>query len=123
MKREEKGQEAGAIELAEESLKEPVENWSEDGLAEPAGTAERPMGQTISPATANISDQQGLSLEEAFVQIEDVIANLETEEITLEQSFQEYNRGMQLLRYCNETIDRVEKKVLQINEDGGLDEF
>lgn len=64
-----------------------------------------------------------LSLEEAFEQIEDVIAHLETDEITLEQSFQEYNRGMKLLQYCNMTIDRVEKKVLQINEDGGLDEF
>ena len=66
---------------------------------------------------------QELSLEEAFVQSEEVIAHLETEEITLEQSFQEYNRGMQLLKHCNETIDQVEKKVLQINEDGGLDEF
>ena len=64
-----------------------------------------------------------LSLEEAFEQIEEVISHLETEEITLEQSFQEYNRGMKLLQHCNETIDRVEKKVLQINEDGGLDEF
>lgn len=64
-----------------------------------------------------------LSLEETFEQIEEVIAHLETEEITLEQSFQEYNRGMKLLQHCNETIDRVEKKVLQINEDGGLDEF
>ena len=72
-------------------------------------------------------EQQGqegeLSLEEAFEQIEEVISRLETEEITLEQSFQEYNRGMQLLKHCNETIDRVEKKVLRINEDGGLDEF
>lgn len=64
-----------------------------------------------------------LSLEEAFEQIEEVISHLETEEITLEQSFREYNRGMKLLQHCNETIDRVEKKVLQINEDGGLDEF
>ena len=68
-------------------------------------------------------DEQELSLEEAFVQIEEVIAHLETEEITLEESFQEYNRGMQLLRHCNDAIDRVEKKVLQINESGGLDEF
>lgn len=67
--------------------------------------------------------EESLSLEEAFERIEDVIANLEAEEITLEQSFQEYNKGMKLLHYCNETIDRVEKKVLQINEDGGLDEF
>lgn len=64
-----------------------------------------------------------LSLEEAFEQIEEVITHLETEEITLEQSFQEYNKGMKLLQHCNATIDRVEKKVLQINEDGGLDEF
>lgn len=73
-------------------------------------------------------EQQGqedndLSLEEAFEQIEEVISHLETEEITLEQSFAEYNRGMKLLQHCNAKIDRVEKKVLQINEDGGLDEF
>ena len=68
-------------------------------------------------------EQQELSLEEAFAQIEDVIAHLETEEITLEESFREYNRGMRLLQHCNSAIDRVEKKVLQINEDGGLDEF
>ena len=67
--------------------------------------------------------EQELSLEEAFAQIEEVIAHLETEEITLEQSFQEYNKGMLLLKHCNTTIDQVEKKVLQINENGGLDEF
>lgn len=68
-------------------------------------------------------EKDDLSLEEAFEQIEEVISHLETEEITLEQSFLEYNRGMKLLQHCNEKIDRVEKKVLQINEDGGLDEF
>lgn len=73
--------------------------------------------------TQEQNTEQGISLEEAFAQLEEVIAHLETEEITLEQSFQEYNKGMQLLQYCNATIDQVEKKVLQINEDGGLDEF
>lgn len=68
-------------------------------------------------------EKQELSLEEMFVQVEEVIAHLETEEITLEDSFQEYNRGMRLLQCCNAAIDRVEKKVLQMNESGGLDEF
>lgn len=67
--------------------------------------------------------ERPLSLEETFAQIEEVIARLEAEEITLEESFLEYNRGMKLLQHCNATIDQVEKKVLQINEDGGLDEF
>ncbi len=70
-----------------------------------------------------IEKEQSLSLEDGFAQIEEVISRLETEDITLEQSFAEYNRGMALLAQCNETIDRVEKKVLKINEDGGLDEF
>lgn len=67
--------------------------------------------------------EKPLSLEETFARIEEVISHLETEAITLEESFAEYNRGMTLLARCNETIDRVEKKVLKINEDGGLDEF
>lgn len=67
--------------------------------------------------------QQDFSLEEAFAQLDEVIAHLETEEITLEESFKEYNRGMKLLQNCNQAIDKVEKKVLQINENGGLDEF
>ncbi len=70
-----------------------------------------------------IEEERALSLEDAFAQIEEVIGRLETEDITLEQSFAEYNRGMALLAQCNETIDQVEKKVLKINEDGGLDEF
>lgn len=72
----------------------------------------------------NKSEQeQALSLEDAFAQIEEVIHRLETEDITLEESFSAYNRGMALLAKCNENIDRVEKKVLKVNEDGGLDEF
>ena len=68
-------------------------------------------------------EKQEFSLEESFVQIEEVIAHLETEEITLEESFREYDRGLKLLQRCNDAIDRVEKKVLKINENGGLDEF
>ena len=64
-----------------------------------------------------------LSLEEAFGQIEEKISLLEEEDISLEGSFQAYQEGMKLLRYCDAKIDRVEKQVLKINEDGGLDEF
>ena len=67
--------------------------------------------------------EQELSLEEAFERIEETIEHLEEEEITLEESFFAYQKGMQLLKYCNEKIDKVEKQVLLINEDGELDEF
>ncbi|MCM1088637.1 MAG: exodeoxyribonuclease VII small subunit [Blautia sp.] len=67
--------------------------------------------------------QKELSLEEAFEKIEHTIGRLEEEEITLEESFRTYQEGMKLLQYCNEKIDKVEKQVLMINEDGELYEF
>lgn len=65
----------------------------------------------------------GLSLEEAFTEIEKIIADLEDDEITLEDSFREYHKGMKLLKYCNDAIDGVEKKVMKIDEEGDLNEF
>lgn len=63
------------------------------------------------------------TLEDAFIQLEEVIARLESEDISLEESFQAYSEGMELLQFCNASIHTVEKKVLKMNEDGGLDEF
>lgn len=70
-----------------------------------------------------INMEEELSLEEAFARIEETIGHLEEEETTLEESFQAYQQGMKLLQYCNEKIDKVEKQVLLINENGELDEF
>ena len=63
------------------------------------------------------------SLESAFEQLEAVIARLESEEISLEEAFKAYGEGMELLQFCNASIDTVEKTVLKLNENGGLDEF
>ena len=62
------------------------------------------------------------TLEDAFLQLETVIERLEAEDISLEDSFKAYSEGMELLQFCNASIDRVEKKVLKMNEDGELDE-
>ena len=70
-----------------------------------------------------IDELQGLSLEEAFAELQETVNRLEDETITLEASFQSYEHGMRVLRYCSEKIDQVEKKVLKLNEAGELDEF
>lgn len=64
-----------------------------------------------------------MTLEESFEKLELTIEKLESEDITLEASFAAYKEGMDLIRQCNETIDKVEKKVLALNKDGELDEF
>lgn len=71
--------------------------------------------------TGNVKPE--ITLEEAFDQLEQIIGQLEDEEITLDQSFMIYKEGMELLKYCNDTLDTVEKQVLKINESGELGEF
>lgn len=67
--------------------------------------------------------EKELTLEEAFLRLEEVTRTLEDENISLEESFTVYQKGMELLKYCNESIDKVEKKVLVLNGEGKLDEF
>lgn len=63
------------------------------------------------------------TLDQAFEKLEEMIGKLEQEDIPLEESFKLYKDGMKLIQSCNDKIDRVEKEVLKLNENGELDEF
>ncbi len=64
-----------------------------------------------------------MTLEQMFEQLEESIGKLEQEDISLEDSFKIYREGMKLIQTCNEKIDKVEKEVLKLSENGELDEF
>lgn len=70
-----------------------------------------------------MSEKKKENLEEMFKDLEELIGKIENEEITLEQTFDLYNNGMELLKKCNLSIDEVEKKVLVLDENGETDEF
>lgn len=63
------------------------------------------------------------ALEELFERLDQILEELESRDITLEQSFQTYQKGMELLRVCNEKIDHVEKKMQILSEEGELHDF
>ncbi len=56
-------------------------------------------------------------IEENFAKLEEVIQRLEGGETSLEEAFAAYSEGMQL-KACNDQIDRVEKQVLKLTEEG-----
>ena len=70
-----------------------------------------------------MSEKKKENLEEMFKDLEELIGKMENEEITLEQTFDLYNNGMELLKKCNLSIDEVDKKVLVLDENGETDEF
>ena len=48
-----------------------------------------------------------ISLEEAFAKLDVLIAELEKPDNSLEASFKAFEEGMKLVKYCNDSIDKV----------------
>ena len=63
------------------------------------------------------------TLEEVFAQLDDLAEKLEDKETSLEDSFNLYKQGLEILKFCSDKLDTVEKKMLQMNEDGTCSEF
>ncbi len=60
--------------------------------------------------------QENKSLETAMIELNKIIENMENPECSLEESFRLYQDGMKLLKFCNESIDCVEKEIILLEE-------
>lgn len=63
------------------------------------------------------------NIEDVFQELDVIAEKLESSDTSLEDSFRLYKKGMELLEYCSGKLDTVEKKMLQMDEDGTLREF
>ena len=70
-----------------------------------------------------MAEQKEQTLEEIFKEMEGLLDALESREISLEDSFEKYKEGMELLKAAGEKIDTVEKAMLVLNDQGEADEF
>lgn len=64
-------------------------------------------------------EEKGKTVEEAFQELESLIMKMEEGEGSLEESFACYEKGMKLVKECSDKIDRVEKQIMVLAEDGG----
>ena len=66
------------------------------------------------------NNKQDFTIEEGFGKLESIIQKMESEEISLEDSFELYNQGLDIMKMCSQKIDTVEKKIklIEDNEDG-----
>lgn len=56
------------------------------------------------------------TLETSMEALDAVLEELSEEDITLEKSFELYQKGMKLLKKCNDAIDKVEKEMIVLNQ-------
>ena len=70
-----------------------------------------------------MEENKELTLEQMMEELEGYVKQLENGNISLEESFSLYEKGMKLVKNCNDRIDKVEKDVLKLEEDGSTQIF
>lgn len=57
------------------------------------------------------------TIEHNFEQLDIILKEMQSSEISLDKSFDLYNQGLKLVQDCNSQIDIIEKKIKLIEED------
>ena len=70
-----------------------------------------------------IDDIQELAFEDALRELEEIVAQLEAGDLTLEASLALFERGQMLARRCNQQLDSARLRVEQLTADGEIVEL
>lgn len=70
-----------------------------------------------------MSEKKQMSLEERFAELEAIVNRMEEADVTLDESFELYKKGVSEVKEAGKMLDQIEKAMLVLNEDGELEEF
>jgi exodeoxyribonuclease VII small subunit len=62
-----------------------------------------------------------LSFEEAYAELETIVAALEAGDLPLDESMKLFERGQTLVKHCAELLDRADLKIKQLSGDSLTD--
>lgn len=63
---------------------------------------------------AGIDVPANATYEELAAALEDVVGRLESGELSLDEALAEYERGVELVRRCNDLLDRAELRIAEL---------
>lgn len=70
-----------------------------------------------------VADSPPADFEQAFAELEAIVAQMESGELALENSLIAYKRGDFLLQFCQQALSNVEQQVQILNERNQLTSF
>lgn len=79
--------------------------------------------RSVATDAGNAIDTKELSYEEAFAQLEQVLAQLERDDLPLEESLVLYEKGVALSTHCSTLLDGAELRVQQWQADDRVTDF
>ena len=69
------------------------------------------------------TDPEKLSFEDALVELEKIVAQLESGDLTLEASLDLFEQGQKLAQQCNVELETAALRIEQLTEDGEIAEI
>lgn len=64
-----------------------------------------------------------MTIEEAFKAMDEIVDKMNGEDVSIEEAFSYYEKGMKLLADCNQRLAGLEAKVEKINSEGIPEDF
>ena len=61
-------------------------------------------------------DQQELGFESAIVELTDIVEKIELGQIPLQDSLEQYEKGMNLIKHCRSILQQAEKRIIDISQ-------
>lgn len=68
-------------------------------------------------------DKETMTLEERFEKIEQILRQMDSSDVHLDESFELYKAGVEEIRQANAMLEHIEKSMLVMNDKGELEEF
>ena len=68
-------------------------------------------------------NEKTLTLEERFAHLEQIVARMEDADVSLDEAFDLYKKGLDEVKSVNDMVQGMEKAMLVLNSDGQLEEF
>ncbi len=62
-------------------------------------------------------NEKNFSFEESLAELEKIVVNLETGEVSLDDAIEEYKKAMDLVKQCNEKLDSAKEAIAKIVND------
>lgn len=62
-------------------------------------------------------EKQEKKFEEAMQRLEELVQNLESGELPLENALEAFEEGMQLIKFCSRKLEEAEKRVRLLEQD------
>ena len=63
-------------------------------------------------------NMESASLEELFAQLEELIDNVQSNNLSLEETFSQYKTGLELVEQCSKKIEKIECDIKLLNPQG-----